>query len=229
MSLWKLTCLALAWASYMVVATPPAQPTDYAPSPTGGVARSIFRRLQRYDVGRLAVNVLVTGVLLAEIAFASGFIDTGSRPAEALSNSGHISPLLILGVLSATFGATLRLWSYHAMGHHFIFDLTLLKDHELVTHGPYAYVRHPGYTALVLNIAGLYACELSEGSWWTEACVWDGRLGKCVGIMAIAATMQLATLILRVPAEDRMLHEKFGRRWEEWRSKVPYMFIPRVL
>ena len=72
------------------------------------------------------------------------------------------SSLFLLGVAIAVFAAFLRRWSFCVMGRHFTYQLSILEDHQLVTHGPYAYVRHPGYTALVMSLIGTFMCELSS-------------------------------------------------------------------
>ncbi|MEE8198179.1 MAG: isoprenylcysteine carboxylmethyltransferase family protein [Thermoplasmata archaeon] len=56
----------------------------------------------------------------------------------------------------ALFGVAgvLLIWSDRHLGRYMVVDIALAKGHELITTGPYAYVRHPTYTAvLLLNLA----------------------------------------------------------------------------
>lgn len=162
--------------------------------------------------------------MLAELAFACGI--TGSNGISQPESHVHdkelqsprrsrpdaTSPLFLVGVVCSLAGGLLRQWSYWAMGRHFTFQLSILKDHRLITDGPYAYVRHPGYTALILTFFGMSACQLSAGSWWIEARVFDSIIGKGVGLLGVCAAVQLVMVVSRAPAEDRMLHERFGRQ-----------------
>lgn len=72
------------------------------------------------------------------------------------------------------------LWASRVLGRHLAID-GLAEDHELVTRGPYRYVRHPVYasfaaivigTALVFRsyvLAGLSVMLIVTGRWWAHA------------------------------------------------------------
>lgn len=175
----------------------------------------------------------VSCVMLAELGFACGIGGHGlSQPVNHVHDKRRsadvVSPLFLVGVVCASLGGLLRKWSYQVMGRHFTFQLSILKDHQLITDGPYAYVRHPGYTALILTFFGMSACQLSAGSWRIETRVFDSVFGKCIGLLGVCAALQLILVVSRAPAEDRMLHEQFGDQWEEWAKKVPYKCIPGI-
>ena len=183
------------------------------------------------------IQSIIGSMMLADLAFTVGLAFQGSldpmREKDIQSPnhlpSGSISPLTVLGAVIAVIGALIRLWTYKAMGRQFTFKLALLKDHQLITSGPYAYVRHPGYGALIMTMVGLLCCELSAGSWWRETYVLDTIVGKGFAVLVSCAGIYLSMVFLRAPAEDRMLHENFGRQWEEWRTRVPYLFFPGIL
>jgi protein-S-isoprenylcysteine O-methyltransferase Ste14 len=77
-------------------------------------------------------------------------------------------------------GIAVLLWASRVMGRHLAID-GLGEDHELVTHGPYRYVRHPDYasfvaiavgTALVFRsyaVLGMSLLLLVTGLWWANA------------------------------------------------------------
>lgn len=50
------------------------------------------------------------------------------------------------------------------MGSMFTFEMSIRKNHELVTSGPYAIVRHPGYTSVMLVVIGMLLVHLSKVS-----------------------------------------------------------------
>jgi protein-S-isoprenylcysteine O-methyltransferase Ste14 len=77
-------------------------------------------------------------------------------------------------------GVAVLLWASRVMGRHLAID-GLAEDHELVTRGPYHYVRHPVYaafaaiaigTALAFRsylVLGLSAMVVIAGRWWASA------------------------------------------------------------
>jgi protein-S-isoprenylcysteine O-methyltransferase Ste14 len=152
--------------------------------------------------------------------------------ALALLSASHsrasISPAFVLGVLFALVGAALRLSAYRALGHHFTFVLTIRADHRLITTGPYARMRHPGYTGLVLLHAGLTLCGAARGGWWAEA----GRhttAGRALASLWAFVLCGIAMVVGRAPSEDAMLRKEFGREWEVYARRVPWLFVPYVL
>jgi protein-S-isoprenylcysteine O-methyltransferase Ste14 len=84
------------------------------------------------------------------------------------------------GLASWMLGVAVLLWSSRVMGRHLAID-GVAEDHDLVTHGPYRYVRHPIYasfaamalgTALVFRsyvVLGLSVMLMVAGRWWANA------------------------------------------------------------
>jgi methyltransferase len=67
--------------------------------------------------------------------------------------------LLLLGVATA-----LRYWSINTLGERWTTRVLVRPGVPLVTGGPYRWLRHPNYLAVVLEIAAL---PLVHGAWWT--------------------------------------------------------------
>ena len=44
----------------------------------------------------------------------------------------------------------------------FTFEMSIRKDHMLITSGPYGVVRHPGYTGFLLVVIGMLLLHASE-------------------------------------------------------------------
>lgn len=55
----------------------------------------------------------------------------------------------------AVLGLAIALWARFSLGRNWSGVVTLKEDHELVTRGPYAAIRHPIYTALILLFLAL--------------------------------------------------------------------------
>jgi len=47
-------------------------------------------------------------------------------------------------------GGTLFAWSARTLGRFMVVQIAVFEDHQLVTQGPYARIRHPTYTSVVL-------------------------------------------------------------------------------
>jgi protein-S-isoprenylcysteine O-methyltransferase Ste14 len=132
---------------------------------------------------------------------------------------------LVLGASLTALGSVLRLSSFRSLGRNFTYELAILPSHTLATTGPYAYVRHPSYTALPFIVWG---CTLSFTSQGTILRDWIGEssLDKAV-LSALVGMVYVSWLFVkRAEVEDQALKEAFGKEWEEWARVVRYRFIP---
>jgi protein-S-isoprenylcysteine O-methyltransferase Ste14 len=94
------------------------------------------------------------------------------------------------------------LWSSRVMGRHLAIE-GLAEDHELVTHGPYRYVRHPVYasfaaiaigTALVFRsfvLLGLSVMLAVTEQWWANT--EERLLGSSEGFGEVYSTYAART------------------------------------
>jgi protein-S-isoprenylcysteine O-methyltransferase Ste14 len=120
------------------------------------------------------------------------------------------SPLRI--ALSIVFGlaAAVLAWTSVAhLGRQFRITAGLYHDHELVTTGPYAFVRHPIYTSLLAILLCTMAL-LTPLRW---------------AIPALA--LFIAGTEIRVHTEDGLLASRFGENFDRYRSSVS-AYIPFV-
>ena len=71
-------------------------------------------------------------------------------------SSGRISPdLAWVGLVLFWCGIALRFWSFHALGRYFTFTVQTSADQPVITGGPYRFVRHPSYAAVLLMVMGV--------------------------------------------------------------------------
>jgi len=127
-----------------------------------------------------------------------------------------LSPLsralvLLLGA-PLYFGAlALILWGRLTLAHMYNLSSSLgaqlYADHRLVTHGPFAYVRHPMYLGILF--AGLGGTLIY--STWT--------------LVFFAATF--FGLLIRARREEEALAAEFGADWERYCHRVP-AWLPRL-
>jgi len=105
-------------------------------------------------------------------------------------------------------GLLFSVWGRHYLGRNWSREVTIKKDHELITGGPYSLVRHPIYTGL---LTGLLGCALAVGEW---------RGLVAVGLVLIA-------LLRKLRLEERWMRLQFGEAYENYsrrvRALVPYL------
>ncbi len=157
-----------------------------------------------------ATQVLRTPYLVAAtiIFIALGYILWKPLPIQI---SWHARLVCILvGALVYFTCLVLYIWGLHTMGMNFNassgFGVRLHKAHQLVRQGPYAYIRHPMYLAVIL--AG-----------------WGGLLLYFTWTMLGFAVIMLG-LIYRAFKEEIALAEEFGSEWEGYKQQVP-SWIPK--
>ena len=116
----------------------------------------------------------------------------------------------IAGAAACGLFATILSWTaVRHLGRQFRVHAGLYEDHELVTSGPYAIVRHPIYTSLL----AMLLCSLLILTPW-----------QCA---AIALAIFVAGTEIRVYTEDRLLASRFGERFVEYRKRVR-AYVPFV-
>jgi len=147
-----------------------------------------------------------------------------------LVNKLQVTPVFVVGSLLSCFAGLLRLACYRTLGRHFTFELSVRKEHKLITAGPYSIVRHPAYLGSVCYFTGLLLCQFSSGSWWTEGNLWSTGLGKVVGAwwLTLIGFLLVSMVVIRVPKEDRVMREEFGKQWVEWAKRTPYKVVPGI-
>lgn len=112
---------------------------------------------------------------------------------------------VVLGLLSVP-GAY---WVFTSIGRNVSETVQTKRDHELVTHGPYRWIRHPLYTN---GIALLVAIGLMAANWF---------------ILGITLIGFLAIRFAVVPLEERELTSKFGADYVDY-MKSTGRFLPRL-
>lgn len=97
----------------------------------------------------------------------------------------------LAGLVIILLGLLLRVWTRLTIGTMYSGYLRVKVGHVLVTDGPYRFVRHPGYSGLLLMALGL--------------CIGYSSL---IGLIAIPILL-IPGLSFRMKVEERMLSEEF--------------------
>jgi protein-S-isoprenylcysteine O-methyltransferase Ste14 len=113
------------------------------------------------------------------------------------------------GVAVTLAGLAFAVWARRHIGRNWSATVTLKQDHELVTSGPYALVRHPIYTGLLFGFLG---CAIALGQWR--------------GLLAVAIVY--LALLRKYRLEERWMRERFGVAYDRYRARVkallPFIF-----
>jgi protein-S-isoprenylcysteine O-methyltransferase Ste14 len=113
------------------------------------------------------------------------------------------------GVALGVMGTGLLLWTHLTLGRNFFSGVKIRQGHELITGGPYRWVRHPMYVAFI--ILGI-SFTLVSANW-------------LVGAAWLSGTA--VTLASRFGVEDAMLEDEFGDEYREYRANTGAWF-PKV-
>ncbi|THH13955.1 hypothetical protein EW146_g6326 [Bondarzewia mesenterica] len=108
--------------------------------------------------------------LLHILSHATPHEPYGASSSSAAANI-RITPIFLAAFFFITVGAQIRLACYRMLGRFFTFELALRTNHQLITDGPYRYVRHPAYSGVIMVMLAEPLAQCCEGSWLRE-CGW---------------------------------------------------------
>lgn len=140
-----------------------------------------------------------------------------------------ITPAFLFGSLAVTIGGVLRLYCVSTLGKYWSWQLSIRREHKLVTSGPYSLVRHPSYTGFLLQYVGLIVMYGEQGSWLRQSGILQVPLVNIlVALGFIGFTICAWMAASRPPVEDKMLQRALGKDWENWANRVKYRLLPWV-
>jgi protein-S-isoprenylcysteine O-methyltransferase Ste14 len=116
--------------------------------------------------------------------------------------------LVPLGAALTLAGIAFAIWARVHLGRNWSGVPSIKKDHELVTSGPYRFVRHPIYTGI---IAALLGTAFVDGLPWLVAFVIFGIV-----------------FVMRIPVEEKFMMQFFPDQYPEYRKRtkalVPFVY-----
>lgn len=145
--------------------------------------------------------------LLSFLALWTPLIDWAYGLTSIKIDLYSISSLLGTGIMLTGLG--LRVYAINYLGKQFTGTVEIVKDHQLITGGPYSAIRHPSYTGSLLTFVG--AAILLE-SW--------------IGLVTAIFCMTIA-YYYRIKTEEKILTQTFGRLYGRYRAST-YASIPYV-
>jgi protein-S-isoprenylcysteine O-methyltransferase Ste14 len=143
---------------------------------------------------------------------ALGFLLVGFGPLEMITGAPNALAIgevvLVLALMAATIG--LFAASSRAMGSNWAIVARTRDDHQLVTWGPFAWVRNPIYVALFLWMLNM---ALALGHWRA---------------LILGVPLYWIGTWMRVTREERLLRAQFGETYDAYAARVK-RFLPGVI
>lgn len=104
------------------------------------------------------------------------------------------------GILIA--GLAFAVWARFHIGSNWSGNVTLKEGHRLIRTGPYALVRHPIYTGILLGFLGTAMAQ--------------GEVRSFVGFIIF-----LVIHLFKLRKEERWMEQEFGEEYVQYREQVP--------
>ena len=149
-----------------------------------------------YRIMRLAILVITFTLLFWERT-AIGFLAQRFMP--------QLPAVAYAGFLATLAGLTTALWARIHLGQYWSDKVVLKVDHQLIRTGPYAYMRHPIYSGVLLGVAGT-ALVLGQ---------WRGLL---------AFLLLLTNYWVKAEREERILSARFGQEFSDHQQRAGFLF-----
>jgi protein-S-isoprenylcysteine O-methyltransferase Ste14 len=195
---------------WYVAQTSPAAITALMIGGLAFVAAVIIRRREApTDKGpekRDKTSLIGIGIQGLGIAMASGPVTiSGSSPL-----TGWLSVRTLLVVLTMAGAVTLFVWASRTMGRNWSIVARVRADHDLITTGPFALVRHPIYTGMLLLLFAIGIATAHERA------------------LPFAVPLFVAGTLIRTSREEALLRAQFGAAYVDYARRVK-RFIPGVI
>ncbi len=151
-----------------------------------------------YSVARIAIVALLAYLYPGGVRRIFCTLITASRGL----------PMNVAGVSLSVSGVAFAIWARRHLGTNWSLNPSLKEDHQLVTSGPYRFLRHPIYTGMLTGLLGSLLATFSP--------VWFYLL-----------IVMIVTFIYRVHVEDNMMMQTFPEAYAAYKKKTKAL-IPFV-
>ena len=115
--------------------------------------------------------------------------------------------IAMLGAVLTVSGVAFAIWARRHIGKNWSAQVTIRKEHELIRTGPYAHIRHPIYTGLLLAVAG------------TAIAIGEYRAIVAFAVIALG-------FVVKARREELFLSTQFGPAFDGYRRQTGF-FLPR--
>jgi protein-S-isoprenylcysteine O-methyltransferase Ste14 len=142
-----------------------------------------------------AVYILLAGNICALTPVLEFVLRSELRPSPT-------SLWTLIGIALLSAGVALRVWSITVLGRHFTAVVQTADTQELIEQGPYARIRHPSYSGVLLTL-----------------------LGECIAFQSVFGAVASALLMVpaywyRISVEEQALLARFEGRYVEYQKRT---------
>ena len=164
-----------------------------------GVKKNVRPKSLQWEVG---LRILAAALIVALARYPGIRAWFQAQPAAVINSTEAAAGLILcLG------GFALAVWARFNLGRNWGMPMTFKEGHDLVTAGPYRYVRHPIYTGMLLAILG---SALVAGRIW----------------LVVFAGMTIYS-VYSARTEERLMLEHFPEQYTDYKRRTK-AFIPFV-
>lgn len=140
---------------------------------------------------------------LALIALIMGLFQVGTLEYNQQNQNIRIAGLILYLIFS-----WIQIWAYKTLGENYSQDIVILKNHKLITNGPYKIIRHPHYfSQIIVDLAAAIAVMSY--------------------IVLILAIIEIPFFIMRAKLEDKLLQKYFKDEFVSYKKRSG-LFIPFI-
>lgn len=145
---------------------------------------------------RLAIIVVVVGLMHYHVLQGRSY----------LGDAVYIPTLNVVGLVLTALGIALAIWARLHLGRNWGMPMAVKENPELVTSGPYRWLRNPIYTGILLAALGSSFIDW----WWTLLFVWSA-----------------AYFIIAAHKEEKLMLDQFPDSYPAYRAST-WALLPGV-
>lgn len=157
--------------------------------------KSLTREFGLWRILRLAILAVTFSLLLTQ------WLRIGPLASRFIPDRTAIR---LLGIALTAAGLLLCVWARLHLGTHWSDKVVLKVDHKLIQSGPYAHLRHPIYSGVLLGIAGTV---LAVGEWR--------------GILALL--VMSVNYFVKAVREEKILAARFGADFRAYQQRAGFL------
>jgi protein-S-isoprenylcysteine O-methyltransferase Ste14 len=172
----------------------------FIPALRGGAP--VEKRSSRYIRQSCILVLVIGGLVIVMATFGSDLLALRVVPDSPLAG--------IAGIVLTVAGLGFSAWARHHLGRYWSSTVMITAGHRLIRTGPYRFVRNPMYTGILIAFVG--------------AAIAIGEMPAFVALM-----IGLASILVKIQAEEEILLEKFGGEYLQYKREVRAAIIPWVL
>ena len=113
-----------------------------------------------------------------------------------------------MGIAVLALNVAFLWWTMRSLGKNLTDTVVTRRNHQLVTHGPYRWIRHPFYDSIALLMLAL---TLAAANWF----------------MFAAGCVFMSLMVVRTSREEDRLVARFGDAYRSYMARTG-RFLPRV-